>query len=140
MAIISMTDPANPYTPPSTAHPSDNERASQQKQTKPIIPAVIGLFTYGSTSPFALVLCVEQYLRRATARPLVSTHFALPLSILGTMGWIAFKVLIAPDTLNFILGRNASSYGTVGLGLWIVNALFLVWAYWRLSSYGTKAT
>lgn len=126
-----MPPDQNPYAPPATEHSIIKPQSGMPKPTRPIIPAIIGIFTYGSTSPYALVLCAEQYLRRSITRPLLSTHIALPLSILGTIGWIGMNVLISLDTIHLLTGNDSSSYGSLGLLFWIADGAFLLWAYWR---------
>jgi|GEM_PF-2827365 hypothetical protein len=126
-----MPPDQNPYAPPATEHLVIKPQSGMPKPTRPIIPAIIGMFTYGSTSPYALVLCAEQYLRWSTARPLLSTHIALPLSILGTLGWLSINIAIAPDAIRALMERDPSSYGSIGLLFWIADGAFLLWAYWR---------
>lgn len=126
-----MPPDQNPYAPPTADHLVEKPLAGVPKLTRPIIPAIIGIFTYGSTSPYALVLCAEQYLRRSKTRPLLSTHIALPLSILGTLGWLSMNVMLAPETIRSLMESGSSSYGSIGLLFWIADGAFLLWAYWR---------
>lgn len=132
---LSNNAPSNPFAPPSIDHPATIQPNKESPRAKPIIPALIGVFTYGSTSPYALVLCIEQYLRRSTTPPLLSTQIALPLAILGTIGWIGFNIVMAVETVDNLLGGKTTSYGNLGLFLWIADAAFIVWALWRMQIF-----
>jgi hypothetical protein len=100
--------------------------------SKPIIPAVIGMFTYGSSSPYALVLCIEHYLD-ASIRPIpVSTHIAAVLAFLGSLGWFALNFVYLPQIFGMLAGQPIGMYGAIGVMAWIATLIFMSWACWRL--------
>jgi uncharacterized membrane protein YuzA (DUF378 family) len=126
----------NPYAPPETnVAQSDSAGAGDQKPAKPIIPAVIGMFTYGSSSPYALVLCLEQYLHGGLRLAPLSTHIALVLSTLGALAWFVLSLLMAMDVLSLIVGNSSSPYSQIGLMMWISNLVFVVWAFFRIRRF-----
>lgn len=122
----------NPYTPPETASSVRQPTQPVDPPSKPIIPAVIGLFTYGSSSPYALVLCVEQYLRPHTQPLPRSTHLAAVLSACGSLAWIALNLVCAPDAIDGLTGRQLSMYSQMGLMIWFASLAFLIWMTWRV--------
>ena len=101
--------------------------------SKPIIPAVIGLFTYGSSSPYALVLCIEHYLNDGICPKPISTHVATLLSLVGSLVWFALNIAYAPQILGTFVGRPLGMYGEIGVKAWIATAVFLCWAFWRFA-------
>jgi hypothetical protein len=126
----------NPYAPPETnVTQSDSAGAGDQKPAKPIIPAVIGMFTYGSSSPYALVLCLEQYARRNSRRVPWSTHIALVLSVIGTLGWFALSILYMIPLVSLIIGNASSPYASIGLLVLISNLIFIRWTIWRIRQF-----
>lgn len=126
----------NPYAPPETnVAQFDGADAGDKKTTKPIIPAVIGMFTYGSSSPYALVLCIEQYVHSGLRLAPISTHIALVLSTLGSFAWFVLSLLISMDVLNLIVGNSSSPYDQIGLMMWISNLVFVVWAFFRIRRF-----
>lgn len=126
----------NPYAPPEfKTNASIATEHAAEKPLKPIIPAVIGLFTYGSSSPYALVLCVEMYLRRKVHPVAISTHIAAFLSLLGTIVWSALNILMAPDAFNWMIGRPASMYAQIGFMMWTATLVFFLWLTWRINRF-----
>lgn len=116
----------NPYAPTTVnTHPAKAE--VPPKLPKPIVPAIIGLVTYGSCSPYALVLCIEQYLRPVSPRIPLMTHVAVVLSILGTSYW----AVVSFGGVLMLVGAS-EMYQKVGLIICIANAIFLCWTYWRI--------
>ncbi len=108
----------NPYAPPETSTRALERVEEVQKVSKPIIPASIGIFTYGSSSPYALVLCIEHYLN-PKLRPIPwTTHIAAVLSAIGSIIWFGFNILISGEVLSTLLARptfNVSLDRIVGL-------------------------
>lgn len=126
----------NPYAPPETnVAQFDGADAGDKKTTKPIIPAVIWMFTYGSSSPYALVLCIEQYARRNSRRVPSSTHIALVLAFIGSLSWFALSTLYILPLVGFIAGNNSLPYMSLGLMVGIANLVFIVWTIWRIRRF-----
>ena len=122
----------NPYAPPETVTRASIEHEHAGTPSKPIIPAVIGMFTYGSTSPYALVLCVEHYLN-PNFRPVPwSTHIAAVLATIGSFGWFALNLLYAAHTIDVFLGNSTSMYSGLGLMMLVATLVFFGWATWRI--------
>jgi hypothetical protein len=119
----------NPYAPPGISSPATKPIQHEADRSRPIIPAVIGVFTYGSSSPYALVLCIEQYLRCERSSIPWSTHVAMVLSVLGTMGWIGLTLLCFSESM------------LAGLGLYmlIASVTFLIWLIWRIVLFQRKS-
>ena len=105
--------------------------AESSPPTKPIIPAVIGLFTYGSSSPYALVLCIEHYLDARIRPKPISTHIATGLALIGSLGWYALTFSYLPHMLGMFAGQPLEMYGEIGVMTWIATTVFLCWACWR---------
>jgi hypothetical protein len=122
----------NPYAPPETLHPVTKQIRNVANNSRPIVPAVIGLFTYGSSSPYALVLYVEQYLRSDRSSIPLSTHVAAGLSILGTMVWISLNLVYSSGVVDLLTGRGTSMYAGLGLSVWSASVAFLIWLIWRI--------
>jgi hypothetical protein len=122
----------NPYEPPESGSASSNATQVDQPPSKPIIPAVIGMFTYGSSSPYALVLCAEHYLGPNLRSTPWSTHLATLLATFGSFVWFTMGIRFLPLTLALITGNPTSTYASIGLTIWIATAVFFVWAIWRL--------
>ena len=120
----------NPYAPPETSAAAMEPIRQDADRSKPIIPAVIGVFTYGSSSPYALVLCIEHYLSYAWSAIPWSTHVAMVLSILGTIGWIG---------LNLIVSLNMWMYGGLAFYLWGASLAFVIWMICRIVLFQRKA-
>lgn len=72
------------------------------------------------------------------ARPLLSTHIALPLSILGTLGWLSLNVVFAPETVRSLMESGFSSDGSIGLMFLVSDGAFLLWAYWRFRLFRVR--
>ena len=126
----------NPYAPPETnVAQSDGADAGGPKPAKPIIPAVIGMFTYGSSSLYALILCIEQYARRNSRRVPSSTHIALVLAVIGSLGWSAFSIVSAIPLVNLVTGNGSSQYMSLGFMVWISNLVFICWTIWRIRRF-----
>ena len=121
----------NPYSPPTTVSAPPMAVAESSPPTKPIIPAVIGLFTYGSSSPYALVLCIEHYLDARIRPKPISTHIATALSLIGSLVWFALIFACLPQVLGMFAGKPLGMYGEIGVMTWIATAVFLCWACWR---------
>lgn len=119
----------NPYAPPGTSAPATKRVRHEADRTRPIVPAVIGLFTYGSSSPYALVLCIEQYLLWARSSIPWSTHIAMVLSIFGTMGWIELNLLCFSESM----------FAGLGLYVWSASVAFLIWLIWRIVLFQRKS-
>jgi hypothetical protein len=119
----------NPYAPPGISSPATKQIQHEADRSRPIIPAIIGVFTYGSSSPYALVLCIEQYLRSARSSIPWSTHVAMVLSIFGTMVWIGLTLLCFSESM------------LAGLGLYmlIASVTFLIWLIWRIVLFQRKS-
>jgi len=119
----------NPYAPPAISAPATKQILHEADRSRPIIPAVIGVFTYGSSSPYALVLCIEQYLREARSSIHWSTHVAMVLSIIGTMGWIGLNLVCFSEPMF--------------AGLWLyglsASVAFLIWLIWRIVLFRRKS-
>ena len=128
----------NPYEPPSAEGASQSGVRNTQRVSKPIIPAVIGIFTWGASSPYALVLCVEQYLKRGISPIHWSTHVAALLSILGTVAWTAVNVFATPEILNLVAGNGRTMYSELAIMLWISTLVFFIWLGWRVTLFRTK--
>ncbi|MFN7291924.1 MAG: hypothetical protein ACK5YR_14990 [Pirellula sp.] len=126
----------NPYAPPETnVAQSDGAGEGEQKPAKAIIPAVIGMFTYGSSFPYALVLCVEQY-ARSNSRPVPSsTHIALVLAVIGSLGWGALSILYMMPLVSLIVGNASSPYASIGLMALFSNLVFVLWTIWRIHRF-----
>ena len=122
----------NPYAPPETAIPASTTKIDTRAPSKPIIPAVIGIFTYGSSSPYALVLCVEHYLNPNLRPTPWSTHIAAVLATIGSFGWFALNLLYSSQTIELFVGNPTSMYAQIGLMLWLATFVFFVWAIWRI--------
>ena len=123
----------NPYAPPEiNLAVSKSLDKVDDKPSKPIIPAIIGLFTYGSASPYALVLCIEQYLQQGFRRLPFSIHIATLLATLGSVAWFSWNILIATDVLNWMVGNPASMYVQVGFMMWTATLVFFIWLAWRV--------
>ena len=99
--------------------------------SKPIIPAVIGMFTYGSSSPYALVLCIEHYFDASIRPKPISTHIAAVLALIGSFVWFAVTLAFLPQMLGMVAGEPLGMYGEIGVIAWIATAVFLCWACWR---------
>jgi len=119
----------NPYAPPGISSPATKQIQHEADRSRPIIPAIIGVFTYGSSSPYALVLCIEQYLRCARSSIPWSTHVAMVLSIFGTMVWIGLTLLCFSDSM----------FAGLGLYLLIASVAFLIWMIWRIVLFQRKS-
>lgn len=120
----------NPYAPPGTYAAETKQLRHEADRSKPIIPAIIGVFTYGSSSPYALVLCIEQYLRWARYSIPWSTHVAMVLSIFGTIVWIGLNLVCSWESM----------YGGLGFYVWSASAAFLIWLIWRIVLFQRKST
>ncbi len=115
----------NPYAPPGTSAPAATQIPHEEGRSRPIIPAVIGVFTYGSSSPYALVLCIEQYLGCARSSIPQSTHVAMGLSIYGTLCWIVLNLICYSEGL--------------ALYVWSASVAFLIWLIWRIVVFQRKS-
>ena len=122
----------NPYEPPLHQPASQTDNLKTPRVSKPIIPAVIGLFTWGSSSPYALVLCVEQYLKRETPSIHWSTHIATLLSLVGTVAWASINAFATPAILNLIAGNAGTLYTPLAILLWAATFVFFIWLAWRV--------
>lgn len=121
----------NPYSPPKTVSSPPSVEAKANTLTKPLIPALIGLFTYGSSSPYALVLCIEHYLDARIRPKPISTHIATLLSLIGSLIWFALAFAFLPQILRILAGQPFGMYDAMGVMTWIATAIFLCWASWR---------
>lgn len=130
----------NPYSAPETTLPASTVSQDAPKPSKPLIPAVIGLFTYGSSSPYALVLCVEHYLR-PHSRPIPwSTHVAAVLASIGTAGWFVLNLILSADVVTLFVGKPHSMYAVPGLILWCMTLVFFIWMAWRIDRFHRQGT
>ena len=129
----------NAYAPPETCYLATTEIRNESNRSKPIIPAIIGFFTYGSSSPYALVLCVEQYLSLPRSSIPWSTHVATVLSLFGTMSWIFLNLVYAGAVINSLIGREKSTYASLGLTIWLASTIFLIWMIWRIVLFQRRA-
>lgn len=125
----------NPYVPTGAGHFATQQGQPEPNRSKPIIPALIGLFTGGAASPYALVLCLEQYLRLGRSEIPWTTHVATVFAMFGTMGWILLTLLFSSQAIDWILGRGAPMYGVLGVCLWCANGVFLIWTLLRMASF-----
>lgn len=125
----------NPYLPPVPTSSDNHKSELTSNVPKPIIPALIGIVTYGSSSPYALVLCIEQYLRPAAARITLTTHISMVLSIAGTIGWGGLSYIMGAETIKFLADSGRSMYGPMGLFIWIANFILFFWIYWRIKLF-----
>ncbi|MEM0925583.1 MAG: hypothetical protein AAGJ83_06065, partial [Planctomycetota bacterium] len=105
----------NPYSPPASLGSIEANSTEESVISKPIIPAVIGCFTYGSCSPYALVLCWEHYRSQGVTRTSFPTHLALLLSFAGTIAWMALSYLVAVDHFE---RRSGPQYASLATGIW----------------------
>jgi hypothetical protein len=129
----------NPYAPPAMTTPVSIASADATPPSKPIIPAVIGMFTYGSTSPYSLVLCVEQYLEPCR-RPIPwSTHIATVLAIFGSVGWLGMNLVYCSETFDLLLGKPTTMYAQIGLMVWLASCVFISWALWRVVRFAGRS-
>ncbi|MDX1930932.1 MAG: hypothetical protein SFV81_30685 [Pirellulaceae bacterium] len=112
---------------------SQNVRQDVPKPSKPIIPAIIGMFTYGSSSPYALVLCIEHYLRPVHPIPW-STHIATVLAAIGTAGWFALNLVFCPQVFSWLAG-NTVAYAEIGLMMGCATIVFFIWSMWRVALF-----
>lgn len=129
----------NPYSSPAPIPESQYPPEGNQPQdANPFVPALIGLFTYGASSPYSLVLCIEIYLKRPRASISRWVHFATPLAVLGSIGWAALSLLVAEDTLRYLLGNAPSMNGSIGTSLWLANLIFGFWTIWRVIRFRKK--
>jgi hypothetical protein len=121
----------NPYAPPETATSPSITKVDTSAPSKPIIPAVIGIFTYGSSSPYALVLCVEHYLNPNLRPTPWSTHIAAVLATIGSIAWFAMNIVYSWETIDLLVGRPTSMYAQIGLMMWLATFVFFGWSIWR---------
>ena len=105
-----------------------------------MIPAIIGIFTYGSSSPYALVLCVEHYLR-PNSRPIPwSIHVATVLAVFGTVAWFAFTLFCSAPLLDMLAGEPISIYTELSLMTWLATIAFFIWMTWRIVRFRRQST
>ena len=121
----------NPYAPPELATATSDAFDDDRSLSKPMIPAVIGILTYGSSSPYALVLCIEHYLSRRLRPVPRTTHAATALAALGTVGWFALNLACYSQTIDLLAGNPTSMYAQIGLMTWMATIIFFAWAIWR---------
>jgi hypothetical protein len=105
--------------------------AESSTPTKPIIPAVAGLFTFCALSPYALVLCIEHYLDPRIRPKPISTHIATALALIGSLGWYALAFSHLPHMLGMFAGQPPGMHAGIGVMTWIATAIFLCWTCWR---------
>ncbi len=130
----------NPYAPPESAETVSRVSPHAKNQSMPMIPALIGLFTYGSSSPYALVLCVEHYLR-PNSRPIPwAIHIATVLAIFGTVAWFAFAIVCSSPVFDLFKGEPASIYTQLALMVWLATVVFFVWMFWRIARFRRQPT
>lgn len=121
----------NQYAPPDAVAPTSNDIEDAGSPSKPMIPAAIGLFAFGSSSPYALVLCIEHYLD-PRLRPIPwSTHFATVLGAIGSIGWFGLNLVYASQAIDLLAGNPTSMSAQSGLA----TLVFCVWATWRFREY-----
>lgn len=125
----------NPYAPPETSTRALERVEEVHKISKPIIPASIGIFTYGSSSPYALVLCIEHYLN-PKLRPIPwTTHIAAVLATIGSIIWFGFNFVISGEVLSTLLRGQPSMYLSIGLSVWFATIVFFIWTAWRVVQF-----
>lgn len=125
----------NPYAPPETSTRALDRGEEVQKVSKPIIPALIGIFTYGSSSPYALVLCIEHYLS-PKLRPIPwTTHLAAVLATIGSIIWFWFNIVISGEVLSLFRSDQPSMYLSIGLSVWFATIVFFIWTVWRVVQF-----
>lgn len=134
------THQQNPYAPPTIVQAASDKPQGERRPPIPIIPAVIGMFTYGSTSPYALVLCVEQYMQWPRSPVPWTTHVALLLSIIGTLGWIGLNIACFPAVTGLWVGNGSVTYASLGLAVWCASLAFLIWLVWRILLFRQAST
>lgn len=96
------------------------------------------MFTYGSCSPYALVLCIEQYLRPPQHGVHWRVHLALLLAAVGSLGWILFSAAAGWEVIQAYVYNQSSMYGYLGVWIWVANIAFFGWTWWRISLFQNR--